>query len=164
MGRAVGTVSSFPALLAGRKDFLPFSNCLKSLPPGEKQKLKWEFWGVYEITGSTVTSHTQEGGGVSDKGVRIMGGRTRGEKRWGRWEICFFSTGWLGEEWKEAAALGGGTTKRRTQTWGCQGKSMGSGGLGLLVYRWNRGKSLKRSEERERSHGVGWAFGGCCME
>lgn len=84
-----------------------------------------------------------------------MGGRTRAEESWGRWEICVFSTGWLGEEWGEAATSGGGTTKRRTQTWGCRGKSMISGGLGLLVSRWNRGKSWKRSEEREKSHG-GW--------
>lgn len=36
-----------------------------------------------------------------------------------------------------------------------RGKSMISGGLGLLVSRWKRGKSWKRSEEREKSHG-GW--------
>lgn len=72
-----------------------------------------------------------------------MGGRTRAEKSWGRWEICFFSTGWLGEEWREAAALGGGTTKRRTQTWGCQGQIYGKRGPGAARISVEQGKELE---------------------
>lgn len=95
-----------------------------------------------------MTSHTQGGGGVSDKGVRIMGGRTRAEKSWGRWEICFFSTGRLSEEWREAAALGGGTTKRRTQTWGCQGQIYGKRGPGAARFSVEQGKELETKKEK----------------
>lgn len=72
-----------------------------------------------------------------------MGGRTRAEESWGRWEICVFSTGWLGEEWGEAATSGGGTTKRRTQTWGCQGQIYDKRGPGAARISVEKRKELE---------------------